>query len=165
MAAFVGGEVRGLARAQQVGDQALFFLTVHGSATGNDSLQVTFRAAGDGGTSVPLAETLVFRSDAWTGGTTTSGAADQEIGLPHVAVQPNPARGATRLALDLPVSDVAAVSISDLLGREVRRIPPQLLGAGMHRLPLDVSGLPPGLYVVRATLSSSSCTTSLVVLE
>ena len=71
-----------------------------------------------------------------------------------LTLAPNPAQGRATLTLTLPAPAVAQVL--DALGREVRR---QALPARATTAVLDLAGLPPGLYLVRA----GSGTTRLVL--
>ncbi|MDX1532362.1 MAG: T9SS type A sorting domain-containing protein [Rhodothermales bacterium] len=80
------------------------------------------------------------------------GAAPTAFGLG--APYPNPARGAVRFAVSLPGPDAVTVEAFDLLGRRVfeENLGVQPAGETAHRL--DLAGLPPGLYLVRATAAS-----------
>jgi|GEM_PF-3458006 len=74
---------------------------------------------------------------------------------------PNPAHHSTTLLLPaLPLS--ATFTLSDALNRRVRSVamPPSVLG---QRYPLDLSGLPPGLYTGQLTVAGSQLTRRLVV--
>ncbi len=75
---------------------------------------------------------------------------------------PNPARGRTRVTLDLARRGTATLVVLDVLGRrvlsEVRD-----LAAGLNDADLDVRGLAAGTYLVRATVGSASATQRLVV--
>jgi hypothetical protein len=63
-------------------------------------------------------------------------------------LSPNPAINATSLLLTGNASPGLAVSVFDATGRLVRSVP---VAGGEQRLTIDVAGLRPGLYVVRAT--------------
>ena len=66
-------------------------------------------------------------------------------------VWPNPVTGRATLAYDLLAPAEIAVSVVDVLGREVAR--PTASGqAGAHRVPLDVAGLPAGVYLARLSV-------------
>jgi hypothetical protein len=66
-------------------------------------------------------------------------------------VSPNPASGQAALAFALPDADEVRVSLYDVLGRAVAAVGAGRLEAGPHRLGLDLSALPPGVYVWRLT--------------
>ncbi|MDO7849107.1 T9SS type A sorting domain-containing protein [Hymenobacter sp. M29] len=66
-----------------------------------------------------------------------------------LALYPNPAHG--RTTLRLPVAGTGPVQLFDAMGREVRRY---AAPAGTLEAPLDLRGLPAGVYIVRAGLSS-----------
>ena len=65
------------------------------------------------------------------------------------AAYPNPARGAARFFLTLPEPSPVTVRVFNVLGQEVLRPVDGPLAAGTHEVPLDVSGLAAGVYVVR----------------
>ena len=63
---------------------------------------------------------------------------------------PNPFRGVTNITFDLPRPSMVSVVVIDLLGRSVRSVPDQHIGAGYDRkIRLDLSGLAAGLYFYR----------------
>ncbi|MFT5142456.1 MAG: hypothetical protein ACI80V_001352 [Rhodothermales bacterium] len=69
----------------------------------------------------------------------------------HFAVTsayPNPVADQAMVALNLPAPDGLTVRVLDLLGREVSSRRYASLGAGSHELPVSVSGLVPGSYLV-----------------
>jgi len=67
---------------------------------------------------------------------------------------PNPARGSTALRLELPQAAVVRADVFDLLGRHIAMLADSELEAGFHILRVEGNRLAPGLYVVRATVSS-----------
>jgi murein DD-endopeptidase MepM/ murein hydrolase activator NlpD len=76
-----------------------------------------------------------------------------------LAVAPNPARGAARVALQLAEAGRATVEVLDPLGRVVARLHDGPLAGGVeHALAFDAAALPPGVYLVRA-LSDGAVTT------
>jgi hypothetical protein len=83
------------------------------------------------------------------------GVRDQPSRRPAVLqATPNPFAGQTSLLLTLPVAQVVDVTVSDVSGRHVWRMPSSLMAAGQHRLPWngqDASGrqVKPGIYFVR----------------
>ncbi|MDX1419758.1 MAG: hypothetical protein R3181_07305 [Rubricoccaceae bacterium] len=67
------------------------------------------------------------------------------------APAPNPTTGRSALTLSVAEAQHVAVSVLDALGREVARLHDGPLGPGReHRLLFDGSGLPAGVYAVRA---------------
>ena len=64
------------------------------------------------------------------------------------SVGPNPVTREGVITLDVPDASVVAVTVYDMLGREVSRPVDRELGAGTHRVPFDVSSLSPGVYVL-----------------
>lgn len=75
---------------------------------------------------------------------------------PPLTLTPNPAQGRAHLALADPLSVPAVALVLDALGREVRRLP---LPARAPTVTLDLTGLTPGFYLVRA----GGCTARLVL--
>jgi hypothetical protein len=69
-------------------------------------------------------------------------------------VYPNPTTSHATVRLDLPTAQAARVAVFDVLGRRVAVLHDGPLGAGAHRLRLDASALPAGVYVVRAASAS-----------
>ena len=64
---------------------------------------------------------------------------------------PNPAHGRATLRLPTPAAAPQPLTLTDALGREVRR---QTLPARTTEAPLDLAGLAPGLYFVRVGASA-----------
>src|SRR5690606_22055887 len=67
------------------------------------------------------------------------------------AAVPNPSTGRTALTLEVAETQRVAVGVHDALGRRIAMLHDGPLAAGAaHRLAFDGSGLPAGVYVVRA---------------
>lgn len=77
-------------------------------------------------------------------------------GTSSLTLAPNPARTSATLTLASPQTGSTLVQVVDALSREVRHLP---LPARATTAVLDLAGLPPGLYLVRA----GTATTRLVV--
>ncbi len=60
---------------------------------------------------------------------------------------PNPSTGLSSITYALPERAFVTLSVSDLLGREVRRVENTTLGSGSYQSKIDMSGLPNGTYV------------------
>ena len=69
----------------------------------------------------------------------------------RLSAYPTPPRGALTVALEMPMAGALRLAVYDLLGRRVAEQPERTLPAGAHELPLDLSALPTGVYVVRAS--------------
>ena len=82
-----------------------------------------------------------------------------------LAAGPNPARGAVALTFALPAAAAATAEVLDALGRSVLRadLGAQAAGAGAARL--DVSGLAPGVYVVRLAAGPARASTRISVVR
>lgn len=62
---------------------------------------------------------------------------------------PNPFNPSTTLTFSLPAEQEAALTVTDPLGREVRRIAEGRFSAGAHMLQFDGAGLSSGMYLLR----------------
>ncbi|MDT8323122.1 MAG: T9SS type A sorting domain-containing protein [Bacteroidota bacterium] len=63
---------------------------------------------------------------------------------------PNPVRDVTEIRFTLPRATSVTLTVSDALGREVRRLRDGIFtAAGAHRARFNAAGLPPGLYFYR----------------
>ncbi|MEP0548967.1 MAG: T9SS type A sorting domain-containing protein [Rhodothermales bacterium] len=69
----------------------------------------------------------------------------------RLSVWPNPAWGAATVAITAAQRGVVRVTVYDVLGRRVALLHDGPLPAGEHRIALDGSDLPSGIYLVRAT--------------
>jgi hypothetical protein len=78
-------------------------------------------------------------------------------------IMPNPANGRTLIDLRLPASEMVTVVVTDLQGREVRRVVErQMFHGGAHLLMLDTDGLASGTYVVTATTEGNGRASTLL---
>jgi len=132
---------------------------------------VVRRSEGTGGAWVPSPTTLVAHGagaylcaegvtvlgEFGIGGAPGAFPVASEPGTPTVpvafalsAARPNPVRTAATLALDLPTPDALTVEVFDALGRRVAVLISGEVAAGRHALAFDASGIPSGVYVVRA---------------
>lgn len=75
---------------------------------------------------------------------------------------PNPARGAVRLTYALPRAARVRLDVHDALGRRVVRTGGRR-AAGTHTASVPLSGLPPGLYLVRLVADGETRTRRLTV--
>jgi hypothetical protein len=103
----------------------------------------------------PLASTgRDFFSDLWTAGVAAEAAvvaASAAGGGAGARLYPNPARDRVTLAFSLAAPSAVTFGLHDALGRRVAEVEVGHLGAGPQQLPLDLSGLPSGVYVWRLT--------------
>lgn len=99
-----------------------------------DSLSLTLTASG------PLTARFVLATDAEVG---TTPAADH-LGLPY----PNPATRTASVEATLATSGPLSVRVVDLLGREILTLAEGGATAGTHRLALDATRLPSGVFAV-----------------
>lgn len=82
-----------------------------------------------------------------------------------LATHPNPTGGAATVRLTLAASAHVYVEVFDALGRRVARLHDGPLAAGDHLLALDATGLPAGLYLVRAQTEAEAITRRLTVVR
>ena len=73
---------------------------------------------------------------------------------------PNPATQTAWLLLEPAGNEVPIISMTDLLGRPVKKI---LCGAGVQKVPIDLTGVSDGLYLVQIIYKTSRQTLKLVV--
>lgn len=73
------------------------------------------------------------------------------LGVPY----PNPSQGAAVVPLVLTGAAEVNVSVYDVLGRRVAMLAEGRFEAGSHRLALDTSALPAGVYVVQAAVGDA----------
>lgn len=120
--------------------------TVHPSWSDLATVTVEVDADGDGDTD----ETLVLVNE----GMPVSIEPDGPDGLPTAyalhAAYPNPFNPVTTLKLDMPEAGEALVEAYDTSGRRVAVLIDGVLEAGRNAVRFDASGLPSGVYIVRA---------------
>jgi dextranase len=78
---------------------------------------------------------------------------------------PNPFGSATTVRFTLPAASQVELTISDLQGRLVQRLPQGRLGEGPHEIGLDGQRLAPGVYLCRMQTIAGSAVQRLVKLE
>jgi uncharacterized delta-60 repeat protein len=86
--------------------------------------------------------------------------ADLELGAPR----PNPATHRVWLPLTLSRSAHVRLAVFDQLGREVMRLAEGQRDAGEHLVEVDVSGLSPGVYLVRLVAGDRIVTRSITAI-
>ncbi|HYE95652.1 MAG TPA: SBBP repeat-containing protein [Rubricoccaceae bacterium] len=78
-----------------------------------------------------------------------------------LALAPNPSHDAVAVAVVVPAPQAVTVEVYDALGRRVATLHEGALSAGRHAFTLDGTRLPPGAYVVRATMEGRTLTRTL----
>jgi hypothetical protein len=78
---------------------------------------------------------------------------------------PNPFNLTTTLSFSLQREGRARIAVFDILGREVAVLADEIFTAGEHRVILDGSALPSGLYFARLESSSMQATHKLLLLK
>jgi hypothetical protein len=82
--------------------------------------------------------------------------------VPALALWPNPARATATVQLPALAVGPITLTLLDALGRPVRTETPQLATYATQH-PLDLTGLAPGLYLVRLSTNGTTVTQRLVV--
>lgn len=90
-------------------------------------------------------------------------AASQPAG-PALSFYPNPARGQIMVQLSAAAGLSYKVRLSNVLGREVRLLALAPAGAGPDGVPLDLGGLPAGLYFCSLLVNDKAVSTSRLTL-
>jgi len=86
-----------------------------------------------------------------------------QSGSPALSVFPNPARGLLTVQLSAQHGPDYKMRLSNVLGREVRLLPLPLATAATG-LPLDVTGLPAGLYFCSLLVNDKAVSTNRLTL-
>ena len=86
-----------------------------------------------------------------------------EVALGALSIAPNPTAGEASVYLTLRTAQTVSADVMDALGRVVATVPAQSLPAGAQALLLPLTGVSPGLYVVRVTTNDSTRTRRLVM--
>ncbi|GAA4508585.1 hypothetical protein GCM10023172_40940 [Hymenobacter ginsengisoli] len=86
-----------------------------------------------------------------------------QTGAPLLSVFPNPARGLLTVQLTAQHGPDYKMRLSNVLGREVRLLPLPLATAATG-LPLDVTGLPAGLYFCSLLVNDKAVSTNRLTL-
>ncbi|HSW68039.1 MAG TPA: T9SS type A sorting domain-containing protein, partial [Bacteroidales bacterium] len=81
----------------------------------------------------------------------------------HLHIFPNPAKEIVTARFDLARSAKTELSVLDLSGRVVRNSNQVMLNAGSHQLPMDISGLTSGVYIIRLQAGDQVLTNKLIV--
>ncbi len=80
-------------------------------------------------------------------------------------VRPNPAASVALVTLALPSRGAVRLDLVDVAGRRMRTMQQRGLEAGVHRIPVDVSGLPQGVYFVSVSTEEGMSRAPVVVLH
>ncbi len=175
LAAFVNGEVRGVAESTPVSGAWLFFISVYGNASGE---HVTFRAYDASSDTVyEIEQALDFSVNGisgspstpfWleTAGVVTSAqrehpASSMSLGRNY----PNPFVDATEIPFRLDAPSDVRLEIFDLLGRSVSVLIDRALASGSHTARLDAASLPAGIYSYRLTAGGAQESRVMVLLR
>ena len=93
--------------------------------------------------------------------------ADETSGVPTTLAlhppAPNPTRGQSTVAFDLPQPTAARIAVYDALGREVAVLLDAHRPAGTHTVPLPADAFPSGLYLLRLDAGDGHLTRSVTI--
>jgi hypothetical protein len=78
---------------------------------------------------------------------------------------PNPFNATTSLDFALPRAAHVRLDLYDVTGRAVKSVADDTYSAGEHRLAVDASALPTGVYFARLTTSDWTATRKLLLLK
>jgi hypothetical protein len=84
-------------------------------------------------------------------------------GADGMNVAPNPTNGRVTVSFHVETAGPVRVTVHDLLGRELLVAHEGRLPAGAHSLPLDTTGLPAGVYAIRAAADGRTRAAAVVV--
>ncbi|MDO7850053.1 hypothetical protein [Hymenobacter convexus] len=119
---------------------------------GSATLVGTFQQSATFGSITVLSNTIGNRSSFVARLSGLATAARPAAGIATFTLSPNPARGLVRADWTAPLDASARLLLFDAMGREVARQP---LAARTSSAYLDITGLAPGLYVVRCGAATS----------
>lgn len=115
---------------------------------------------------VPTAGRYTVRFNDVTGAYSFSVAAGTKSGndaILKLALAPNPASGALRVAYELPAAGSASIEVQNLLGQRVQALAPVFQSAGAREQQLSLNGMAPGIYLVQLKTADFTQTSRLVV--
>lgn len=101
----------------------------------------------------------------WTAGNLEACVTGLAVAPDHVtfaSVAPNPTTGQTTLTLDAKQAARATVTVTDVMGRQVLRLPAADLQRGINKLNLDLSNVRPGVYFYTVTTDKFTLTQRVV---
>ncbi|HAX48164.1 MAG TPA: T9SS type A sorting domain-containing protein [Ignavibacteria bacterium] len=78
---------------------------------------------------------------------------------------PNPFNPVTKIRFELPVTSLTNITIYDALGREIKMIFSQTLGAGVYETTFDASNLTSGVYFYKITAGDFSETKKMLIVK
>ena len=78
---------------------------------------------------------------------------------------PNPSRSEIRIPFELEKTVDTRISVTDLLGREVRTLIDNTMVSGRHEIQMNVRGLAPGLYFIHAQLGDYRQSRQFIVMQ
>jgi hypothetical protein len=84
---------------------------------------------------------------------------------PVLANAPNPFSSVTSITVDLPEAAQLRLAVLDAFGREVARLADGRYPEGRQVVPFDGSGLPAGMYVLRAIVSGTTSTKTMLIVK
>ncbi len=95
----------------------------------------------------------------------TSKEAAAEGFAPNLTISPNPVTGIVMLAFSMPGEARVGLKIFNMNGRMVEEMPERMVDAGEYSLPLDLNGLPNGVYVATIEVEGTPVISKKVVVQ
>ena len=174
LAAFVDGQVRGVARPVYVLNEWVFFLTVYGDTSGED---IAFQAYdADQDRVVGVVETMTFEPEGAHGTpretvvmtSSTATPIERDVEFPMETAlgdnYPNPFMGATTIPYTLHETADVLIELYDMLGRRVSMVVDQQQAAGRYSATVDLTGLAGGMYLYRMQVGSETFTRTMTAM-
>ncbi len=95
--------------------------------------------------------------------TIVTGIADVDKVLDGLDVYPNPFTGSTTVEVDLKSQQQVRLTLTDILGNEIRQVYNGTMPSGKHNLRLEANTLSSGIYFLRVNIGGVNLTKKLVV--
>lgn len=174
VAAFVGNEVRGVAKPVFTLGKWVYFVTIFGDTDGET---ISFKAYdADRDQVSDILETVSFEAEGAVGAPretkalTSTTATDVEVDeVPLVTAMeqnyPNPVLDRTTLPYSIEQSDDVRIELFDLLGRKVATIIDDKQPAGRYSINVDTRDMASGLYVFRMQAGDKTITRTMTVVR
>lgn len=97
--------------------------------------------------------------------TITAGVSNIDAGITKVSVYPNPANDNAFVNFSLKENSSVVINVTDAIGRIITTIPSQKLNAGSHKMNINTSNIPAGIYNVTVLTDKGSISERLSVVK
>ncbi|MCD6333451.1 MAG: DUF11 domain-containing protein [Bacteroidales bacterium] len=130
--------------------------------TPDDLTAVTFSVIGDNENmndfSLNIKHIRFYKSN-------TSNTNPEQLSPDHLSNYPNPFRSTTTLDFSLRETSRVHLILYDVNGQMIRQLADGIYAAGTHRLPVALSGLKPGIYLIRMNTPKTTCIHRMTLLK